>query len=68
MWVLRGRDSMVVECKTTVVISNTPRKGVSIQHNVIKFVRYLRQISGFLRVLRFYPLIKLTATIKLKYC
>ena len=63
MWVLRGRDSMVVEFKTSVVISNPLRKGVSIQHNVIKFVRYLRQISGFLRVLRFYPLIKLTATI-----
>jgi len=42
MWVLRGRDSMVVEFKTSVVISNTLRQGVSIQHNVIKFVRYLR--------------------------
>jgi hypothetical protein len=33
------------------------------QHNVIKFVSDLRQVSGFLRVLRFPPSIKLTATI-----
>ena len=31
--------------------------------NVIKFVSDLRQVSGFLRVLRFPPPIKLTATI-----
>ena len=31
----------------------------SIQHYVIKFVRYLRQVGGFLRVLRFPPPIKL---------
>jgi hypothetical protein len=35
----------------------------SIQHYVIKFVSDLRQIGGFLRVLRFSPPIKLTATI-----
>ena len=35
----------------------------SIQHYVIKFVIDLRQISGFLRVFRFPPSIKLTATI-----
>ena len=28
----------------------------------------LRQVGGFLRVLRFPPPIKLTATISLKYC
>jgi len=33
------------------------------QHNVIKFVSDLRQVSGFFRVLRFPPSIKLTATI-----
>jgi hypothetical protein len=32
-------------------------------HYVIKFVSDLRQVSGFLRVLRFSPPIKLTATI-----
>jgi branched-subunit amino acid transport protein len=32
-----------------------------IQHYVIKFVSDLRQVSGFLRVLRFPPPIKLTA-------
>jgi hypothetical protein len=34
----------------------------SIQHYVIKFVCDLRQVGGFLRVLRFPPPIKLTAT------
>jgi len=38
----------------------------SIQHYVIQFVSDLRQVGGFLRVLRFPPPIKLTATIKLK--
>jgi hypothetical protein len=35
----------------------------SIQHYVIKFVSDLRQVCGFLRVLRVPPQIKLTATI-----
>jgi len=35
----------------------------SIQHYVIKIVSNLRQIGGFLRVLRFPSLIKLTATV-----
>jgi len=35
----------------------------SIQHYVIKFVSGLRQVDGFLRVLRFPPPIKLTTTI-----
>ena len=35
----------------------------SIQHYVIKFVSDLRQVGGFLRVLRLPPPIKLTATI-----
>ena len=34
----------------------------SIQHYVIKFVSDLRQVGGFLRVLRFPSPIKLTAT------
>jgi len=52
-----------------VVSSNPVRAEVySIQHYVIKFVSYLRQVGGFLRVPRFPPPIKLTATIELKYC
>jgi hypothetical protein len=35
---------------------------------VIKFVSDLQRDGGFLRVLRFPPPIKLTATIQLKYC
>ena len=34
----------------------------------IKFVSDLRQVSGFLRVFRFPPPIKLTTIIQLKYC
>jgi hypothetical protein len=36
---------------------------ISIQHYVIAFVSDLRQVGGFLRVLRFPPPIKLTAAI-----
>jgi hypothetical protein len=34
-----------------------------VQHSVIHFVSDLRQVGGFLRVLRFPPQIKLTAKI-----
>ena len=48
----------------TIAQSNKhPCKVYSIQHYVIKFVSDLRQVGGFLRVLRFPPPIKLTATI-----
>jgi hypothetical protein len=40
--------------------------GWGVQHYVIKFVSDLWQVCGFLRVLRFPPPIKLTATILLK--
>jgi len=43
----------------------THGKVYSIQHYVIKFVSVLRQVGGFLQ---FLPPIKLTVTIKLKYC
>jgi hypothetical protein len=39
------------------------RSGRGVQHYVIKFVSDLRQVGGFLRVLRFPPPIELTATI-----
>jgi len=47
---------------TNKVVSLNPVQGevYSIQHYVIKFVSDLRQVSGFLRVLRFHPSIKLT--------
>jgi hypothetical protein len=68
-----GRDRMVVDLQlpvqsvpiTTKVVSSNPVHGkvYSIQHYVIKFVSDLRQIGGFLQVLRFPPPIKLTAMI-----
>ena len=51
---------------TTNIVSSNPTQAM--QHYVIKFVSDLRQVGGFLLVLRFPPSIKLTATIKLKYC
>ena len=55
---------------TTNIVSLNPVHGkvYSIQHYVIKFVSDLRQVVGFLWVLRFPPPIKLTATVWLKYC
>jgi len=52
----------------TKVVSSNPVHGevYSIQHYVIKFVSDLRQLGAFLRLLRFPPPIKLTATIWLK--
>jgi hypothetical protein len=44
------------------------RSGRGVQHYVIEFVSDLCQVGGFLRVLRFPPPIKLTATMSLKYC
>jgi len=38
------------------------------QHYAIQFVSDLWQVSGFLLVIQFPPIIKLTATIYLKYC
>jgi len=51
---------------TTHVVSSNPTHGevYLIQYYVIKFVSGLRQVNGFLRVLRFPPLKKLTATNK----
>ena len=58
-----------VPITTNVVISNPAHGEVySIQHYVVKFVSDLRQVGGFVLVLRCPPPIKLTATIKLKYC
>ena len=70
---MRGRRDchrMVVEFTTTYSISAyhwcheiESRSERSVQHYVIKFVSDLRQVGGFLRVLRFPPPIKLTAMI-----
>jgi hypothetical protein len=50
---------------TTNVVSLNPVHGevYSIPHYVIKFVSDLQQVGGFLWLLRFPPLIKLTAMI-----
>ena len=68
-----GRDCMVVWITTTYVINTyhhqrgqfEPRSGkvYSIQQYLIKFVSDFQQGGGFLRVLRFPPLKKMTATI-----
>jgi hypothetical protein len=47
---------------TTDVVSSNLDQG-EVQHYMIKFVSDLRQVGGFLRVLRFPPPIQLTATI-----
>jgi hypothetical protein len=47
----------------TDVVSLVHGEVYSIQHYVIKFANHLGQIEGFLRVLRFPPPMKLTATI-----
>ena len=57
-WGRRGRDRMVVGFTTTYAISAyhhwccefESRSGRGVKHYVIKFVRDLRQVSGFLRV------------------
>ena len=54
---------------TKVSISNSAHGEVySIKLCVIKFVRDLSRVGGFLRELQFPPPIKLTSTIYLKYC
>jgi hypothetical protein len=69
----RGRDLIVFGFTTIYAISayhhyrcefkSSSNEVFSIQHYVIKFVIGWRQVGGFLRVLRFHPPIKLTATI-----
>jgi gamma-glutamylcyclotransferase (GGCT)/AIG2-like uncharacterized protein YtfP len=62
---IRKYDLMqAVPITTNVVSSNSVHGEVyMIQHYVIKFFSDLRQVGGFLRVLRFPPPKKLTATI-----
>ena len=50
---------------TTNIVSSNPAHGkvYSIQNYVIKFVSDWRQVGGFLQVLLFPPLLKMTATI-----
>ena len=67
----RGRDRMVVGFTTIYEISAyhhcccefESRSGRGVQNYVITLVSDLRQVNGFLRVIRFPPPIKLTATI-----
>ena len=53
---------------TIDVVCSNLNQGLGVQHYVIKFISDLQRDGGFLRVLRFPPPIKLTATIQLKYC
>ena len=57
--------SITVTSSTIVIFSG---EVYSMQHYLIMIVSNLRQIGGFLRVLRFHSTIKLTATIYLTYC
>jgi hypothetical protein len=62
VWYLDWQLHMQSVPITTKVVILKPAHGevYSIQHYVIKFVSDLRQVCGFLRVLRFPPPIKLT--------
>ena len=53
---------------TNKAVGSSPVHGevYLIQHYVVTFASDLREVGGFLRVLRFPPPIKLTAMIKLK--
>ena len=67
----RGRDRMVIGFTSTYAIiayhhcccELESRPGRGLHHHVIKFVSDLQQVGGFLRIIWFPPLIKLTATI-----
>jgi hypothetical protein len=59
-WVRRLLQMSVLARRTAAPHSSTVE---GVQHYVIKFVSDLRQISDFLRVLRFPPQIELTASI-----
>jgi hypothetical protein len=69
--VISWRSILVVGFSTTYAISAyhhwccefESRSGRGVKHYVIKFVSDLRQVGGFLWVLRFPPPIKLNATI-----
>jgi hypothetical protein len=66
-----GPGGIVVGFTTTYAISVyhhgycefKSRSGRGVQHYVIKFFSDLRQVGGFLGVLRFHPPMKLTTTI-----
>ena len=63
-WIYSYLCNQCLMITTKVVSSNLAQANVySTQHYVIKFVSDLRQVYGFLRVLRFPPPIKLTAMI-----
>ena len=66
VWLLDLQLPMQSVPITTDAVMFESGSGRGLQHYVIKFVSDMRQVGGFLRVLRFPPPIKLTAT--LKYC
>ena len=58
----RGVNEYYINLDTYNTLRNKTGEVYSIQHYVIKFVSELRQVSVFLRMFRFAPQIKLTAT------
>jgi cell shape-determining protein MreC len=70
IWVLDLHLPVLSVSITTIVVSSNPVHGevYSIQHYVIKFVSDFSHFCDYLRVFRFAQPIKLTATIKLKFC
>ena len=68
-WIYNYLYMLSVTITTKVVNSNPAHDEVySRKRYVIKFVSDVPQVRGFLLVFLFPPSIKLTATIKLKYC
>jgi hypothetical protein len=63
MLVLSNRKSNAISAYHHLPCEFESQSGRGVQHYVIKFVSDLRQVGGFLRVLRFPPPLKLTATI-----
>jgi len=65
-WLVWQLHAQSLHIATYVVTSNpNDREVYSIQQYVIKFVRDLRHVAGYLR---FHPPTNLTATILMKYC
>jgi hypothetical protein len=60
---LYGISYIFHDLKKGVSLNPSHGEVYSIQHYVIKCICDLRQVGGFLRVLRFHPPIKLTVTI-----
>jgi hypothetical protein len=54
----RGHDRMQLPMHSVPITTDVVSSGRGVHHYVIKFVSDLRQVGGFLRVLRFPPTTK----------